>query len=70
MERRQRSEGFLARRPPPGAENALFGTILMSKRLFYQDRLGTNIGKALKKEMGFVQSDAYIRAADDHSRAG
>ena len=32
-----------------GAEIACFGAIYISKRSLYQDRLGTNIGKALLK---------------------
>jgi hypothetical protein len=33
-----------------GAKHATFCAICIQKRPFYQDRLGTNIGKALKKE--------------------
>ena len=32
-----------------GAKNATFCAIYIQNRTFYQDRLGTNIGKALKK---------------------
>ena len=34
-----------------GAENASFEPVLYFKRSFYQDRLGTNIGKVQKREM-------------------
>ena len=33
-----------------GAENASFCAILIMKRSFYQDRLGTNIGKEHSKQ--------------------
>ena len=37
-----------------GKKTPLFCAILYPKRSFYQDRLGTNIGKSLKKEMRFL----------------
>jgi hypothetical protein len=38
---------------PPGAKNATFCASYTFKRSFYQDRLGTNIEKALKTEWRF-----------------
>jgi hypothetical protein len=37
----------------------LFGAIVYKNRTFYQDRLGTNIGKALKKEWRCSQAIDY-----------
>ena len=37
-------------------ENGLFEPFLHQKRTFYSDRLGTNIGKALKKQTVFLGS--------------
>jgi hypothetical protein len=40
-----------------GAKNAFFGAIYTYKRSFYQDRLGTNIGKVEKRVAFFAGSD-------------
>jgi hypothetical protein len=44
---------------PPGAKDATFCASYTFKRSFYQDRLGTNIGKALKTEWRF----SFLRRA-------
>ena len=42
----------------------------MQKRSFYQDRLGTNIGKALKNETVFLSQGGWEAAISDVSLAG
>jgi len=43
-----------------GAKNASFEPFLYHRRSFYQDRLGPNIGKALKREMmRFAHQDCF-----------
>jgi len=45
--------------PLTRSENAIFAPFLYPKRSFYQDRLGTNIGKALKTRGAF-----FLQAVD------
>ena len=50
-----RHEVLNPRRCDGGRENASFGAFLYYKRSFYQDRLGTNIGKVEKRDT-FLQA--------------
>jgi hypothetical protein len=43
-----------------GAKNAFLGSHLYIKRSFYQDRLGTNIGK-VEKKVAFFAGGAAVR---------
>jgi hypothetical protein len=53
-----------------GKKNAPFCAILYYKSSFCQDRLGTNIGKLLKKEVCFQRSAAALRCSLRPRRAG
>jgi hypothetical protein len=56
----KRDDAFVAGKRPQSRyisyqvrKTPLFAPFTLKKRSFYQDRLGTNIGKALKKEWRF-----------------
>jgi hypothetical protein len=56
------------------SKNGLFCAIYISKRSFYQDRLGTNIGKHSKKNGVFSQGvvaarDAEVKALTEKLKA-
>jgi hypothetical protein len=54
-----------------GAKNALLFSLLYSKGSFYQDRLGTNVGKLSEKSAVFldVQGADSVRAACTSTQA-
>jgi hypothetical protein len=51
-----------------GAKNATFCAIYIQNRTFYQDRLGTNIGKVEKRVAFFAGRHAQIPADDNFLR--
>jgi hypothetical protein len=53
-----------------GAKNATFCAIYVQNVSFYQDRLGTNIGKALKKSVVFRRDVRLSAPEGGSSRSG
>ena len=59
----QRTRSSCSTQPLSGKGTRLFAPFIYKNASFYQDRLGTNIGKALKKEWRVLRKRASLSLA-------